>query len=234
MLVTSDWISTLASPEATANEVWPGVWPGVAIEVMPGATSLPQSYLVTGEGLLHVGKVVLQRGVGLGLGGVVLAGPELPLLARHHDLRIRKGQRAIGQANPVDVVAVHVRQQHNVDVLGVDAGSLKVLQRATDRAFARFEIRDAVAGIDQHKLGAGVDELRIERHRDHALWHVGRLTRRQRLFLRNVGDELVRHREGSRAIVDRSALEAADLVAIEAGRLRPHLRRCIDALQHTT
>ena len=47
MLVTSDWIRTFASPEATANEVWPGVWPGVPIEVMPGATSLPHSYFVT-------------------------------------------------------------------------------------------------------------------------------------------------------------------------------------------
>ena len=47
MLVTSDWISTFELPDATAKEVWPGVWPGVAIEVMPGATSLPQSYFVT-------------------------------------------------------------------------------------------------------------------------------------------------------------------------------------------
>src|SRR5690348_7567039 len=46
-LVTSDWIRTFALPDATANDVCPGVCPGVAIEVMPGATSLPQSYLVT-------------------------------------------------------------------------------------------------------------------------------------------------------------------------------------------
>src|SRR5690349_11393582 len=47
MLVTSDWIRTLALPEATAKDVCPGVCPGVAIEVIPGATSLPHSYLVT-------------------------------------------------------------------------------------------------------------------------------------------------------------------------------------------
>ena len=34
-------------PDCSANDVWPGVWPGVEIEVMPGATSLPHSYLVT-------------------------------------------------------------------------------------------------------------------------------------------------------------------------------------------
>ena len=30
-----DWL-----PDAIANTVWPGVWPGAAIDVMPGATSL--------------------------------------------------------------------------------------------------------------------------------------------------------------------------------------------------
>jgi hypothetical protein len=39
MLVTSDWIRIFELPEATANDVCPGVWPGVEIEVMPGATS---------------------------------------------------------------------------------------------------------------------------------------------------------------------------------------------------
>ena len=47
MLVTSDWISILELPEATTNDVCPGVCPGVATEVMPGTTSLPHSYLVT-------------------------------------------------------------------------------------------------------------------------------------------------------------------------------------------
>ena len=36
MLVTSDWIQDLELPDAIANAVCPGVWPGVAIEVMPG------------------------------------------------------------------------------------------------------------------------------------------------------------------------------------------------------
>ncbi|MGY4428210.1 hypothetical protein ACVWWO_000687 [Bradyrhizobium sp. F1.13.1] len=154
----------------------------------------------------------------------VLAGPELPVLARHHDLRIRKGERAVGEANAVGVVGMQMRQQHDIDALGVDAGGLEVLQRAADRALAGLEIGDTVAGIDQHELGAGVDELRVERYRDHALRHVGRLARGQRFLLRRVDDELVRHRESTRTVIDRGALVAADLVAVEARRLRAGLR----------
>src|ERR1041385_4382328 len=47
VLVTSDWTNSLPEPDCTAYETWPGVWPGVAIDVIPGATSLPASYLVT-------------------------------------------------------------------------------------------------------------------------------------------------------------------------------------------
>ena len=109
-------------------------------------------------------------------------------------------------------------------LFGVDARGPEVLQRATDRALAGLEIGDTVAGVDQHELGAGVDELRVERHRDHALAHVGRLARGQRFLLWRVDDELVRHRESARTVIDRGALVAADLVAVEARRLRPGLR----------
>jgi hypothetical protein len=39
MMVTSLCTSRRPEPDATANDICPGVWPGVAIEVMPGATS---------------------------------------------------------------------------------------------------------------------------------------------------------------------------------------------------
>src|ERR1700688_698389 len=47
ILQTSDCTSMRAEPDATANDVCPGVWPGVAIDVIPGATSLLGSYWVT-------------------------------------------------------------------------------------------------------------------------------------------------------------------------------------------
>ena len=81
-------------------------------------------------------------------------------------------------------------------------------------------VGDAVAAIDQDQLAAGVDELRVERHRHHALRHVGGFGGGQRLLLRHVLDERVGHRERARPVIDRGAFEAADLVAIEARRLR--------------
>lgn len=47
MFVTSDWTRIVDLPEATVNDVWPGVCPGVTIDAMPGTSSLPHSYLVT-------------------------------------------------------------------------------------------------------------------------------------------------------------------------------------------
>jgi hypothetical protein len=57
---------------------------------------------------------------------------------------------------------MQMREQDDVDALGIDTGSREVLQRAADRALARLEIGNAVASVDQYELGAGVDELRVE------------------------------------------------------------------------
>ena len=112
-----------------------------------------------------------------------------------------------------------MRQQHDVDLLGIDAGGGEILQGAADRALGRLEIGDAVAGVDQDQLAAGVDQLRVERHRHHALAAYRRLPRRQRLVLRTLRHEIVGHRKRTRTVVDRGAFVSADLVAIEAGRL---------------
>ena len=118
-----------------------------------------------------------------------------------------------------------MRHQHDVDALGIDAGGGEILQGAADRALAGLESGDAVAAVDQHQLAAGVDELRVERHRHHALRHVGGFRSGQRLFLRDVFDERIGHRERARAVVDRGAFVSADLVAIETGRLGPRRHR---------
>ena len=45
-VVRSPWIIRLELPDDTICTVWPGEWPCAAIDAMPGATSLPGSYLV--------------------------------------------------------------------------------------------------------------------------------------------------------------------------------------------
>ena len=178
-----------------------------------------------GIDLFHIGKVVLHHLVGLGLCGILLAHPEFPVFCRHHDLGIRKRHRTVGGADAVGVVGMQMRHQHDVDVLGLDPGSGKVLQRAADRALAGLEIGNAITAIDQHQLAAGVDELRIERHRHHALRHVGGLGCGERFLLWHVLHEGVGHREAARTVIDRGALKTADLVAIKSRCLRAGWRR---------
>ena len=60
----------------------------------------------------------------------------------------------------------------------------------------------AEAAVDQHQLAAGIDELRVERHRHHALGHVGGCRSGERLGLRHVAHEGVGQRERARTVVD--------------------------------
>jgi hypothetical protein len=78
---------------------------------------------------------------------------------------------------------------------------------------------DPVAAVDQDQLAAGVDELRVERHGHHALRHIGGFSGGQRVVLRDIGHERIRHRKRARTVVDRGALVGTDLVAIKTGRL---------------
>src|ERR1700688_3359628 len=87
----------------------------------------------------------------------------------------------------------------------IDAGGSEILQGATNRALGGFEIGHAVTGIDQDQLAAGVDELRVERHRYHALGHVGGISRSKRLVLWDIGHERIGQRERARTVVDRGA-----------------------------
>ncbi len=174
--------------------------------------------LDAGVDLLHIGKIILHHLIGLGLGGFLIAHPEFPVLCRDHDLGVRKRHRAIGGTNAVGVIGMQMRHQDDVDALGVDASCSEILQGAAGSAFARLQHGNAVAAVDQDQLGAGVDELRVERHRDHAFRHITGLSLSLRLFLRNITNEVI-DRPQKYPVVDRSAFVIADLVAIEAGRL---------------
>jgi len=128
-------------------------------------------------------------------------------------------------ADPVGVVGMQMRHEDDIDAGGIDAGGGEIAQRAADRTLARLEGGAAEAAVDQHQLAAGIDELRVERHRHHALGHVGGRRSGERLGLRHVAHEGVGQRERAGAVVDRGAFEAADLVTIKTGRLRAGRRR---------
>src|SRR5450631_2484285 len=53
--------------------------------------------------------------------GVRVVHPEVPLDAGHFDLRIRERQSAVGQTQPVDMVAMEMREDDDIDGVAVDA-----------------------------------------------------------------------------------------------------------------
>src|SRR5262249_16398868 len=71
----------------------------------------------------------------------------------------------------------------------------------------------AIAGVDQHELGAGVDDDRIERRDDAALGHIGGLGGREHLLVTDIAHELGGERNGARTVVDDGDFELADLAA---------------------
>src|SRR5215831_4787346 len=83
----------------------------------------------------------------------------------------------------------------------------------------------AIAGVDQHEFGAGVDYDGIERRDDAALGHIGGLGGREDLRVTDIAHELGGERNGARAVIDDGDFELADLAAIEARRLPACERR---------
>ena len=59
--------------------------------------------------------------------------------------------RALEKCVAAAVIRMQVRQQHDVDRLGIAAGGRKVLQGAANRTLARLEVGNAIAGIDQDR-----------------------------------------------------------------------------------
>jgi hypothetical protein len=88
------------------------------------------------------------------------------------------------------MVAMHMRDQNDVDRLRVDAGCGQGRGQQADRGTET----GTIAGIDQHELGAGIDHDRIERRDDAALWHIGGLGGGEHLL---VADIAARRWQGS-------------------------------------
>ena len=145
-----DWL-----PDAIANTVWPGVWPGAAIDVMPGATSLPGSNFTTLSSIPLKTRRTLSQAGRAPSGALLMlrvVHPERPFGRRHLDLGIRENDRAFLVAQPVDVVRMEVRDQDRVDLLGIDAGGGEI---RAERIRGRRELA-AGRGVDQDRASMPV------------------------------------------------------------------------------
>jgi len=86
----------------------------------------------------------------------------------------------------------------------------------TDRALGRGECAEPVASVDGDCLAAGFHHQRAEADGHLPFWHVERLIGSGRLVLRDIGDKVVRHREGARAVEHLDDFAITELVTINA------------------
>ena len=118
-----------------------------------------------------------------------------------------------------------MRDDDGVDRVGVDAGGGKVGEEVSGRTLRLFAVALAEAGIDHHKVLAGIHHDR----RIGVVEHLGveeiRLQRCLHIFGLHIGDEGRRQLQTDNAVGDHRHFEIAQLVAIEARRLLADLRR---------
>ena len=151
-------------------------------------------------------------GIGRGLVHVLLRQPEAAFAhVGAHD-GIRKHHLAVGH-QATDMVRVHVGDVDLVHLLGLVARSLEVAHQLAQRG-AKEARR---AGIDQHQLAAGVDEVAVDRSLDRRL-EVGLGEQAFDACGRQPGEQLV-HRQRDGAVGQRGDLEAAQRHAVPAGGL---------------
>ncbi len=120
------------------------------------------------------------------------------------------------EAQAVDVIAVEVRDDDHIDRFGREARRLEVVHPGAGCRRARI----AVAGVDEHGLAAGAQHQRRVRHPHLAGWMPQLLQQLLDLGRRHVLDVALDGSLGV-AVVDRSHLDGADAVTVEARRLLP-------------
>ena len=120
----------------------PGVWPGVETAVMPGTSSLPPSYCVillpsAPKHAAHVGEIPLRT-----------SGTRLALLSSLQNFHsaagtmisaLGNGELVVGIEQAVDVVAVKMRDDDGIELLGVEAGGREIGVILAERALALIE-----------------------------------------------------------------------------------------------
>ena len=155
---------------------------------------------------------------------LAFVGPEFEVGLRHVDLRVRE-VAGLGIGHQAEaMVGMRVRQHDRVDVLGIDAGELEVVDQAS--AVVAHHLEGAEPGVEQHELVAGVEHQRVLLER----YHVGRQEVVLQTALHVLLREALEHVAGRRSEVQRpvrhhGALEAAELEAVERRRLGVQHRR---------
>ena len=148
--------------------------------------------------------------VGRGLLEVRGAEPEIGvvLVGAHH--RIRE-HRLVARHQAADVVGVHVGDVDLVDLLRLVAGRFQARQQVAER---RAE-QAGGAGVDQHQLRAGVDEVAVDRGLDRRLQEAAREPFAD-LRRAGVGQQLV-DRQRDRAVGQRGDFEVTQHHPVVAG-----------------
>src|SRR6516225_9378544 len=102
--------------------------------------------------LLYVGELRLVKAIGLALIGIV--GPERGYDGWHLDFRIREGGAAIGVLQSTDMIAMEMRDEDDVDLLGIDTRRFHIAARLTHRALAAGKRSQTIPGVNRDELRA--------------------------------------------------------------------------------
>jgi len=92
--------------------------------------------------------------------------PEFPFDGGDHHLGIGEGELLLRIEQAGHVVVVKMRDDHDVDILPIDAGGFHVRARKAAGGAGFRTRRLAVTCVDQYELRAGIDNERRERNRD--------------------------------------------------------------------
>jgi len=143
--------------------------------------------------------------------------PEIVLLFRDEELRLRKHRALLRVQQAAEVVAMRMGEQDAGDLLRLDP---RRFQPATQMTGCGAQL-GAAAGVDQNQLRPHPHQQHVERDLHAVLRQQGRLERRRHRPLRLVDTEgrLV-HRGRHAAVGKADRLEIADPEAVIAG-LRP-------------
>ena len=158
------------------------------------------------------------RGLGQ-FADIALVHPEGPLGFWHHDFRVRKHWLVVWTDQTVDVVAMEMRDDHDIDVIRVDPCGLQVRLILAERTLGLRVGAKTEAGVDGDEFRSGIDDGRRIGVDDLVLWQELRLKILGNCILGRVDDIAVPERVAALPIGDDGDFEFANLIAVPSGIL---------------
>jgi len=150
--------------------------------------------------------------------GDLLRQPEVVVRLRDQNFGLREKWLAAGIVKPADMVAVQMGDDDSIDLRRLVARRFHILQHVTQRGAEQF----GGAGIDQHQMAAGVDQIGVNR-RLH-LRIADKKARQQPLQFGRAGVAQKFCVQLDCTVIEGGNLELAKLGAVIAGHLRLNLR----------